>query len=65
MRIKEKALGPEHADVGATLNNMANVRKKQGKLEEAMELFKKALAIKPEDATYLNNLADVYFLQVL
>lgn len=44
--IRIKALGPDHGSVGTTYNNMAVVLKSQGKLDEAMVMYQKALAIK-------------------
>eukprot|EP00729_Bicosta_minor_P020191 gene20191-biopygen3532 len=37
--------GPNHIELGSTYNNMAIVLEKQGKLDEAMEMYQKALAI--------------------
>ena len=36
----------------------------QNKQPEAEELYEKALALKPEDATYMSNLAELYRQQV-
>jgi tetratricopeptide (TPR) repeat protein len=69
--ISEKALGPNHPNVAATLNNLANVYKSQIRFGEAEEVSKRALAIRqkafganhPEVAQSLYNLASVYDLQ--
>jgi tetratricopeptide (TPR) repeat protein len=65
LAIREKALGPEHPHVGASLNNLAFVLKDQGDFAAARPLFERALAIQekalgPEHsttATSLDNLA--------
>ena len=36
----------------------------QGKLEEAENLYKKALALKPDNPTYMHNLAELNKKQV-
>ena len=41
-----KKLGDDHPDVAMTYNNMAIVYKKQGKYEEALAMYEKALSIK-------------------
>ena len=46
--IKEKLLGPRHADVARMLGNLAEVIQREGKLDEATELFRRSLAIKLE-----------------
>ncbi len=61
----EKALGPEHPDVGTSLNNLAELYRAQGKYPDAEPLHKRALAIvekalgpeHPDVATALENYA--------
>ncbi|KAJ1444239.1 Tetratricopeptide repeat-domain-containing protein, partial [Pelagophyceae sp. CCMP2097] len=63
--IREKQLGPNHPDVATSLNNLASLLKKQGKLDAAEPLFRRSLEISekqlgpnhPYFATSLNNLA--------
>jgi len=63
--ICEKALGAEHPDTAASLNNLASLLQDQGKLDEADPLLRRALGIRekalgaehPSTATSLNNLA--------
>jgi hypothetical protein len=64
----EKKYGPAHRDVGAALNNLAQLYGSQGKEAEAEPLFKRSIAIlektagldSPEFAAALNNLAALY-----
>ncbi len=70
LAIWEKALGPEHLDVGASLNNLAGLYHAQGNYAEAEKFFRAALkeAEKfgnqdPRLATSLNNLAGLYRAQ--
>ncbi len=64
----EKKYGPAHRDVGAALNNLAQVYGSQGRDGEAEPLFKRSIAIleksagldSPEIAAALNNLAALY-----
>ena len=44
LAIRETALGESHPDVAATLNNLATVYKKQGRLGAAQPLYERALA---------------------
>jgi len=61
----EKKYGPSHRDVGAVLNNLAQLYGNQGRDAEAEPMFKRAIAIldktagvgSPEIASALNNLA--------
>jgi tetratricopeptide (TPR) repeat protein len=65
LAIAEKALGPEHPDVAASLNNLAALLRAQGSYAEARPLLERSLAIRekalgpehPDVATALNNLA--------
>ena len=41
----EKALGPEHPNVGQGLNNLAGLYRTQGRYTEAEPLYKRALGI--------------------
>jgi tetratricopeptide (TPR) repeat protein len=45
LAIQEKALGPNHPDVGASLSNMASLYCAQGRYDEAEPLYEQALAI--------------------
>jgi CHAT domain-containing protein/Tfp pilus assembly protein PilF len=68
LAIYEKALGPDHLDVGTSLNNLAFLYYAQGHYADAEPLFKRALAIRekalgpddPDVATSLSNLAELY-----
>jgi tetratricopeptide (TPR) repeat protein len=48
LKIREKALGPDHPHVAASLNNLAVLYKAQGKYAEAEPLYKRALGIVEE-----------------
>ena len=50
------AMCPSHAD---SLNNLANIKREQGYIDEAMTLYRKALDIYPEFAAAHSNLASV------
>jgi CHAT domain-containing protein/Tfp pilus assembly protein PilF len=71
LAIGEKALGPDHPDVAASLNNLAEFYRIQGRYAEAEPLFKRALTIKekafgpdhPDVALSLNSLAELYRAQ--
>jgi Flp pilus assembly protein TadD len=71
LAILEKSLGEDHLDVVASLNNLAELYKIQGKYTEAAPLFKRSLAIKEKAvgkndldiALSLNNLAELYRIQ--
>ena len=71
LAIREKALGPDHPDVAASLNNLALLYDQQGRHVDAEPLYKKALAIWEKAlgsdhldvATALNNLALLYDAQ--
>ena len=66
----ERALGPEHPEVGKTLSNLANVVSESGDLAEARRLYERAIAIQekrqgpnhPDVALNVNNLGDVFYL---
>jgi tetratricopeptide (TPR) repeat protein len=66
--IREKALGPEHSETGAALNNLAAPYRDQGRYAEAEPLYKRSLAIRekalgpdhPDVGQSLNNLAELY-----
>ena len=47
-RRKERLLGPEHPEVGTTLNNLAVVCRRRGLLEEAEALYRRAIDILSE-----------------
>jgi tetratricopeptide (TPR) repeat protein len=65
--IREKALGPEHPDTAASLNNLATLLVDQGDLTGSRTLFERALAIRekalgpehPDTAASLQNLANI------
>src|SRR5262249_45834129 len=71
LAVAEKALGPEHPEVGLRLNNLATLYSAQGRYAEAAPLLKRALAIDekalgpehPSVGLFLNNLADLYRAQ--
>ena len=44
--ILEKVLGPDHADVGASLDNLASLYHAQGRYAEAEPVFRRSLAIR-------------------
>jgi tetratricopeptide (TPR) repeat protein len=66
----ERALGPDHPEVGKALSNLANVVSNSGYLAEARAMYERALRIQeqrqglqhPDVALSLNNLAEVLFL---
>jgi tetratricopeptide (TPR) repeat protein len=65
--IREKVLGPEHADTAPSINNLALLLRIQGDLAAARSLFERSLAINekargqdhPRTASVLDNLASV------
>ncbi len=71
LAIREKALGLEHPDVAASLNNLAALYGHQGKYAETEPLYKRALAIRekalgpdhPEVAASLMGLGNMYMDQ--
>jgi tetratricopeptide (TPR) repeat protein len=71
LSIHDKALGPDHPDVGKSLNNMALLHVSQGRYADAEPLYKRSLAIRekalgpdhPDAASPLNNLAWLYQVQ--
>ena len=71
LAIKEKVLGPEHADVATSLNNLAELHRAQGRYDNAEPLLQRSLAIyekvlsseHPYVATSLNNLAELHRAQ--
>jgi CHAT domain-containing protein/tetratricopeptide (TPR) repeat protein len=71
LTIDEKALGPDHPDVGKDLNNLASLYVAQGRYAEAEPLYKRALAIDekalgpdhPDVGNRLDNLASLYRTQ--
>ena len=68
LSIREKALGPEHPDVGTALNNLAGLYQAQGRYAEAEPLSKRSLSLRekalgpdhPSVGQSLNNLAGLY-----
>ena len=71
LTLREKALGPEHPDVGVSHNNLAELYRAQGRYTEAERLYNRSLPIlekalgpeHPTVATVLNNLAELAFSQ--
>ena len=69
MSIREKALGPDHSDLAAALNNLAALQVDRGRNADAEALYQRALKIyetalgpdHPDVASALNNLAQLYF----
>lgn len=53
-------LCPNHAD---SLNNLANIKREQGKIDEAMSLYRKALEVLPDFAAAHSNLASILQMQ--
>ena len=68
LQIREQLLGPEHLDVAASLNGLADLQREQGKPTEAEPRFQRALRIREEHlgphhilvAISLANLANLY-----
>ncbi len=68
LSIKEKALGPEHSEVGGTLNYLAVLYGSIGEYAKALPLFNRALSIRekalgpehPDVGQALHNLAGLY-----
>jgi tetratricopeptide (TPR) repeat protein len=67
LAIREKALGPTHADVAQSLNSLAMLYVAIGAYAKAEPLYQRALDINaalgaenPDTATALNNLAALY-----
>jgi CHAT domain-containing protein/tetratricopeptide (TPR) repeat protein len=68
LALTEKKFGPEHPDVGGSLNNLAELYRAQGRYAEAEPLYKRALAIRekalgpdhPDVGDSLNNFALLY-----
>ena len=66
--IYEKAFGPDHPNVAASLDGLARLCRAQGRYDAAEPLCKRALAIRekalgpdhPDVATSLNDLAGLY-----
>ncbi len=46
LAIMEKALGPEHPDVAALLNNLAPMLSALGKREEALDIAREAVELR-------------------
>ena len=44
--MRERTLGPEHAEVAGSLNNLAVLLKGMGRYEEAQALYAKSIRIK-------------------
>ena len=71
LAIREKALGPYHPDVAASLNYLALLYNNQGRYADGELLYKRAVVIRekalgpdhPDVAVSLNNLAVLYLEQ--
>lgn len=71
LAIRQKALGSNHPDVAAALNNLAMTYQSQARFPEAEPLYRRSLAISEETlapdhptiVTVLNNLANLYRAQ--
>ena len=71
LAIREKALGPDHPDVAASLNNLADLYLQQGRYADAVPLAQRSLAVRVkalgperrEVAASLGTLALLYKLQ--
>jgi tetratricopeptide (TPR) repeat protein len=71
LAIREKALGPEHPDVAASLDALAGLYRAQGQYRDAERPYRRALAIRektlgrgnPALVLSLNNLAGLYRAQ--
>jgi CHAT domain-containing protein/Tfp pilus assembly protein PilF len=69
LEIREKALGPEHQDVGASLHNLGSLYWVKGDYERAEQLYRRALAIREKAlgsehidvSGTLTNLGILYF----
>ena len=68
LKIREKALGPEHPDTAASLNNLAALYWAMAAYDQALPLYQRALKIRekalgpehPDTSVSLNNLAMLY-----
>ena len=68
LKVAEEIVGPDHASVATSLNNLALLYDTQGEYAAAEPLYKGALSIAekalgpdhPSVATFLNNLAALY-----
>jgi len=68
LKVAENTFGPDHPNVAASMNNLAELYRAQGKYAEAEPLYKRALKIwekalgpdHPDVATVLENLAGLY-----
>ena len=68
LEVAEQNVGPDHSDVAASLNNLAELYRTQGEYAKAETLFNRSLAIwekalrpdHPDVAQSLNNLALLY-----
>ena len=68
LEVVEKNVSPDHPDVAASLNNLAEIYRARGQYAEAEPLYNRSLAIyekalgpdHPDVATILENLAALY-----
>jgi CHAT domain-containing protein/tetratricopeptide (TPR) repeat protein len=55
LRVKEKALGPEHPDIALALDNLAGLREREWKHRETVPLRERALAIREKTLDPLHH----------
>ncbi len=68
LKVAEATFGPDHPDVGVSLNNLALMYKAQGKYAEAEPLYKRELVLyqktlgpeHPDMPKVLENMAELY-----
>lgn len=48
LRIREQHLGPEHPETAETLHDVATLRERQGRRQEACALYQRALTIREQ-----------------
>jgi tetratricopeptide (TPR) repeat protein len=68
LAVREKTLGPDHAEAASVLNNLGELYRTEGRFAEAEPLLKRSIAIRektvgpddPEIVLALSNLALLY-----
>ena len=69
LAVREKTLGPDHADIAAGLSSLAELYRVQSRYDKAEPCYLRAVAtwqklLGPRaDLTCLNNLAEIYRVQ--